>query len=215
MRLLHGLTHTGPGPAGCAVWGRVSHGTPKPSPPRGEPKPGRADGPSRASLHRAAEVVVPDGALPRRGGVQGPARPLRLELQQRQQSEDDQGMSMLQGQPRGHLPKHPGKRPWSWRGDGAARLLGAGTPRPTEGQGELTHSGNPVLVLSLCPSKTPRVRGSAPEAVRGLLAPSPWGRGCSAWPPVRLRAPSAAVSCDRELHDYYFHGLLNAPKNKV
>lgn len=99
MRLLHGLTHMGPGPAGCAVWGRVSHGTPKPSPPRGEPKPGRADGPSRASLHRAAEVVVPDGALPRRGGVQGPARPLRLELQQRQQSEDNQGTSVPRGSP--------------------------------------------------------------------------------------------------------------------
>lgn len=99
-------------------------------------------------------------------------------------------------------------------------LLVLRAPSPTEGQGELTHSSDPASVLSLCPSKTPRVHGSAPEAVLGLLAPSPrlpapGAAGCSARPRIRLRALSEAVICDRELHDYYFHGLLNAPKNKV
>lgn len=43
------------------------------------------------SLHRPAEVVVPDGALPAGGGVQSAPRPVRMELQQWTQSQNHQG----------------------------------------------------------------------------------------------------------------------------
>lgn len=45
---------------------------------------------------------------------------------------------------------------------------------------------------------------------RRLLVPAQW---CS--PESITTPPSEAIICDRVLHDYYFHGLLNAPKNKV
>lgn len=90
-----------------------------------------ADARLSRSLHRAAEVVVPDGALPGRGGVQGPARPLGMELQQRQQSEDDQGMSpggvrgrSLAGLSPARGKQSPGKCPQRVRrGRGEPRLL--------------------------------------------------------------------------------------------
>ncbi|XP_023557511.1 protein FAM19A3 isoform X2 [Octodon degus] len=43
------------------------------------------------SLHRSPEAVVSHGALPARGGVQGAAGPVRMELQQRTQSQNHQG----------------------------------------------------------------------------------------------------------------------------
>lgn len=45
---------------------------------------------------------------------------------------------------------------------------------------------------------------------RRLLVPTEWHSPESVTAP-----PSEAIICDRVLHDYYFHGLLNAPKNKV
>ena len=54
------------------------------------------------------------------------------------------------------------------------------------------------------PSTSPRLRGSR------LLVPAKWHSPESVTAP-----PSEAISCDTALHDYYFHGLLNAPKNKV
>lgn len=43
------------------------------------------------SLHRPAEVVVSDGALPAWGGVQSAPRPVGMELQQWTQGQDHQG----------------------------------------------------------------------------------------------------------------------------
>ena len=55
------------------------------------------------SLHRPAEVVVPDGALPARGGVQSAPGPVGVELQQWTQSQNHQG---TQGWPL-HPPPAP------------------------------------------------------------------------------------------------------------
>lgn len=56
----------------------------------------------------------------------------------------------------------------------------------------------------LLPSISPLLWG------RRLLVPAQW---CS--PESITTPPCEAIICDRVLHDYYFHGLLNAPKNKV
>ncbi|KAF6292821.1 hypothetical protein mRhiFer1_004899 [Rhinolophus ferrumequinum] len=49
------------------------------------------------SLHRPAEVVVSDGALPAWGGVQSAPRPVGLELQQWTQSQNHQGDTIALG----------------------------------------------------------------------------------------------------------------------
>lgn len=66
-------------------------------------------------------------------------------------------------------------------------------------------SGNKVKTTKVCPCCVPR-QGAGGEA--RLCFPQPGARK------TQDNIPKAII-CDRALHDYYFHGLLNAPKNKV
>lgn len=61
------------------------------------------------SLHRPAEVVVSDGALPARGGVQSAPRPVGLELQQWTQSQNHQGIQGWTLRPPFLFPLHLGR----------------------------------------------------------------------------------------------------------
>lgn len=60
------------------------------------------------SLHRPAEVVVSDGALPAWGGVQSAPRPVGLELQQWTQSQNHQGIQGWTLRPPLLFPLHLG-----------------------------------------------------------------------------------------------------------